>query len=64
MVGRDRAAVMDLAVSDGTPLMVMSSTIWGRLSALMAASYTLHTVISALCQLKGLCSAHSKKEIV
>jgi hypothetical protein len=53
-----------LAVSDGTPLMVMSSTIWGRLSALMAASYTLHTVISALCQLKGLCSAHSKKEIV
>ena len=45
-VGSERAAVMDLAVSDATPFMVMSTTTWGRLSALRAASYTLHTVIS------------------
>jgi hypothetical protein len=35
-----------LAVSDATPLIVMSTTTWGLLSSLIAASYTLHTVIS------------------
>lgn len=42
-VGKARAAVTDFAVSDGTPLIVMSSTTCGRVSALIAASYTLHT---------------------
>jgi hypothetical protein len=57
-----------LAVSDATPLIVMSNTTCGPLSALTAASYTLHTVISdtasteAVKQSKvrnGLCNNHA-----
>ena len=43
MVGSARAAVKDLAVSEGTPLIVMSSMICGGVPAGMESLYTEHT---------------------